>query len=104
MEEGGERDPLIPPDEDANDENTTQPFQPDDHSTPGPSGEEAPMTTFSRGREKRPESAETSFTEGRTHSQVLDLNEKAWESFTGIFPRQRPLDSRRFLAKQESCK
>ena len=50
MEEGGERDRLIPPDEDdaANDENTTQPFQPDDHSTPGPSGEEVPMTTFSR--------------------------------------------------------
>ena len=40
MEEGRERDRLIPPDEDdaANDENTTQPFQPDDHSTPGPSG------------------------------------------------------------------
>ena len=48
MEEGGERDPLIPPDEDdaADDENTTQPFQPDDHSTLGPSGEEILMTTF----------------------------------------------------------
>jgi len=53
MEEGGERDPLIPPDEDdADDENTTQPFQPDDHSTLELSGEEIPMTTFIRGREK----------------------------------------------------
>ena len=54
MEEGGERDPLIPQDEDdaADDENTTQPFQPDDHSIPGLSGEEIPMTTFIRGREK----------------------------------------------------
>ncbi|CAH3172586.1 unnamed protein product [Porites lobata] len=67
MEEGGQRDPLIPPDEDDDDgdENTTQPFQPDDHSTPGPSSEEIPMTTFSRGREKGPESAETSFIEGQ---------------------------------------
>ena len=49
IEEGGEIDPLIPPDEDdaaANDENTTQPFQSGDHSTPGPSDEEVPMTTF----------------------------------------------------------
>lgn len=93
MEEGGERDPLIPPDEDDDDgdENTTQPFQPDDHSTPGPSGEEIPMTTFSRGREKGPESAETSFIEGRMRSRVLDLNEKAWESLTWNFFRGKGL-------------
>ena len=93
MEEGGERDPLIPPDEDDDDgdENTTQPFQPDDHSTPGPSSEEIPMTTFSRGREKGPESAETSFIEGHTCSRVLDLNEKAWESLTGNFFRGKGL-------------
>lgn len=95
MEEGGQRDPLIPPDEDDDDgdENTTQPFQPDDHSTPGPSSEEIPiaMTTFSRGREKGPESAETSFIEGRTCSRVLDLNEKAWESLTGNFFRGKGL-------------
>ena len=101
MEEGGERDPLIPPDEDdaANDENTTQPFQPDDHSTPEPSGEEVPMTTFSRDRAKGPESAETSFTEGRTHSQVLDLNEKAWESLTGIFPEAKASGLKAFFSK-----
>ena len=62
MEEDGERDPLIPPDEDKDEdedededddeENTTQPFQPGGHSTPGPSGEEIPMTTFNRGRER----------------------------------------------------
>ena len=63
MEEDGELDPLIPPDED--DENTTQPFQPGGHSTPGPSGEEIPMTTFNRGKEKGPGWAETSFIEGR---------------------------------------
>ena len=89
------------PDEDdaANDENTTQPFQPDDHSTPGPSGEEVPMTTFSRGRARGPESAETSFTEGRTHSQVLDLNEKAWESLTGIFPEAKAPGLEAFFSK-----
>ena len=39
MEVDGETDPLIPPgedeDKDEDEENTTQPFQPGGHSTPG---------------------------------------------------------------------
>ena len=51
-------------DDDDDDDDTTHPFQPDVHSTPGPSGEEIPMTTMNREKEKGPASAETSFIEG----------------------------------------
>ena len=81
-----EEDPLLEheekDDDDDNDDDTTHPF----HSTPGPSGEEIPMTTMNRGKEKGPTSAETSFIEGSPISRVLTSNEKAWESLTGIFP------------------
>ena len=91
--EAGEEDPLLEheekDDDDDDDDNTTHPFQPDDHSTPGPSGEEIPMTTFNRGKEKGPESAETSFIEGPTHSRVLELDKKAWETLTMKFPNAK---------------
>ena len=51
-------------DDDDDDDDTTHPFQPDVHSTPGPSGEEIPKTTMNREKEKGPASAETSFIEG----------------------------------------
>ena len=51
-----ETDPLIPqeerPDDDDDDDdgNTSQPFQPGSSSTPGPSGEEYPMSTSTTNR------------------------------------------------------
>ena len=83
------KDPLLEneeKDDDDHDGDTTNPFQPDVHSTPGPSGEEFQMTTMNRGKEKEPSTAETSFTEGSPLSRVRTLNKKAWESLTGIFP------------------
>ena len=68
MDEFGEKDPLLEHtddrDDDDRDEDTTRPFQPYDHSTPGPSGEQIEMTTMNRGKEKGPKTAETSFIEG----------------------------------------
>ena len=61
-------------DDDDDDGDTTNPFQPGGSSTPGPSGEEIPMTTMNREKEKGPASAETSFIEGSTHSRVLELD------------------------------
>ena len=88
--ENEETDPLLEheekDDDDDDDDDTTHPFQPDVHSTPGPSGEEIPMTTMNREKEKGSGIAETSFIEGSTHSRVLELDKKAWESLTGIFP------------------
>ena len=82
--ENEETDPLLEHEEkdDDDDEETTNPF----HSTPGPSGEEIPMTTMNREKEKGSGIAETSFIEGSTHSRVLELDKKAWESLTGMFP------------------
>ena len=63
--ENEETDPLLEHKEkDDDDGDTTHPFQPDVHSTPGPSGEEIPMTTMNREKEKEPSTAETSFIEG----------------------------------------
>ena len=78
-------------DDDDDDGDTTHPFQPGGASTPGPSGEEIPMTTMNVNREKEKESstAETSFIEGSPISRVLTSNEKAWESLTGIFPEAK---------------
>ena len=39
-------------DDDEYEGNTTTPFLPDYNSTPGPSGEDIPMTTMNRGQEK----------------------------------------------------
>ena len=86
--ENGETDPLLEHEEkdDDDDDDTTHPFQPGGSSTPGPSGEEIPMTTMNREKEKGQGNAETSFIEGSTHSRVLELDKKAWDSLTGIFP------------------
>ena len=88
MENEEEENPLLEHEEkdDDDDDDTTHPFQPDVHSTPGPSGEEIPMTTMNREKEKGSGIAETSFIEGSTHSRVLELDKKAWDSLTGIFP------------------
>ena len=74
-----ETEPLIENEEkdDDDDGDTTNPFQPDVHSTPGPSNEEIQMTTMNRGKEKGPGIAETSFIEGSTHSKVLELDKKS---------------------------
>ena len=82
-----EKDPLLEhkekDDDDDNDGDTTNPFQPGGSSTPG---EDIPMTTMNRGKEKESSTAETSFIEGSPLSRVLTSNAKAWESLTGIFP------------------
>ena len=81
-----ETDPLLEHEEekdDDNDEETTNPFQPGGSSTPG---EDIPMTTMNREKEKDPYTDETSFIEGNPLSRVLTSNAKAWESLTGMFP------------------
>ena len=75
--------------DDDDDGDTTNPFQPDVHSTPGPSNEDIPMTTMNREKEKGSGITETSFIEGSTHSRVLELDKKVWESLTGIFPNAK---------------
>ena len=86
--ENEEEIPLLEHEEkdDDDDDDTTHPFQPGGSSTPGPSGEEIPMTTMNREKEKGSGIAETSFIEGSAHSRVLELDKKAWESLTGMFP------------------
>ena len=52
-------------DDDDDDDDNTILSNLERHSTPGPSGEEIPMTTMNRGKEKEPSGiAETSFIEG----------------------------------------
>ena len=59
-------------DDDEYEGNTTTPFLPDYNSTPGPSGEDIPMTTMNRGQEKGSEIAEISFIKGNTsYSRVI---------------------------------
>ena len=93
--------PLLEHEEkdDDDDEDTTNPFQPGEASTPGPSGEEIPMTTMNRGKEKGSGIAETSFIEGSTHSRVLELDKKAWDSLTGIFPDANAIKLEAFYSK-----
>ena len=83
--ENEETDPLLENEEkdDDDDEETTNPFQPGGSSTPG---EDIPMTTMNREKEKDPYTDETSFIEGSPLSRVLTSNAKAWESLTGMFP------------------
>ena len=85
-------------DDDDDDGDTANPFQPS-HSTPGPSGEGIPMTTMNTGKEKGPGIAETSFIEGSTHSRVSELDKKAWESLTGIFPDAKAIELEAFYSK-----
>ena len=86
-------------DDDDDDGDTTNPFQPGGASTPGHSGEGIPMTTMNRGKEKGPGIAETSFIEGSTHSRVLELDKKAWDSLTGIFPEAKATELEAFYSK-----
>ena len=81
------------------DGDTTNPFQPGGASTPGPSGEQIPMTTMNRGKEKGPGIAETSFIEGSPLSRVRTSNEKAWESLKGIFPDAKATELEAFYSK-----
>ena len=83
--ENEETDPLLEHEEkdDDDDEETTNPFQPGGSSTPG---EDIPMNTMNREKEKGQGIAETSFIEGSPLSRVLTSNAKAWDSLTGIFP------------------
>ena len=86
-------------DNDDDDGDTTNPFQPGGASTPGPSGEGIPMTTMNRGKEKGEGIDATSFIEGSTHSRVLELDKKAWDSFTGIFPEAKSIELKAFYGK-----
>ena len=83
-----EEDPLLEHEEekDDDDDDTTNPFQPGGSSTPG---EDIPMTTMNRGKEKESSTTETSFIEGSPISRILTSNAKAWESLTGIYPDAR---------------
>ena len=90
-----EKDPLLEheeekddDDDDDGDSDTTNPF----HSTPGPSGEEIPMTTMNSEKEKGSGIAETSFIEGSPLSRVLTSNAKAWDSLTGIYPEANAIE------------
>lgn len=66
MADFGDTDPLLEHNDDEEDDegDTTTPFQPDENSTPGPSGEEIPMKTMNREQEKGSKTAEPSFIEG----------------------------------------
>ena len=90
--ENEEENPLLEheeeKDDDDDDSDTTNPF----HSTPGPSGEEIPMTTMNREKEKGSGIAETSFIEGSPLSRVLTSNAKAWDSLTGIYPEANAIE------------
>ena len=81
--ENEETDPLLEHEEKDDDDDTTNPFQPGGSSTPG---EDIPMTTMNREREKESSTTETSFIEGSPISRVITANAKAWESLTRMFP------------------
>ena len=88
--ENGETDPLLEheekDDDDDDDEGTTNPFQPGGASTPGPSGEQIPLTTMNREKEKEPSTAETSFIKGSPLSRVLTSNAKAMNAPNKTIP------------------
>ena len=81
--ENEETDPLLEHEEKDDDDDTNNPFQPGGSSTPG---EDIPMTTMNREREKESSTTETSFIEGSPISRVITANAKAWESLTRMFP------------------
>ena len=81
--ENEETDPLLEHEEKDDDDDTTHPFQPGGSSTPG---EDIPLTTMNREKEKESSTTETSFIEGSPLSRVLTSNAKAWESLTREFP------------------
>ena len=81
--ENEETDPLLEHEEKDDDDDTNNPFQPGGSSTPG---EDIPMTTMNREKEKESSTTETSFIEGSPISRVITANAKAWESLTRMFP------------------
>ena len=99
--ENEETDPLLEheekdDDDDDDDSGTTNPFQPGGSSTPG---EEIPMTTMNREKEKDPYTDETSFIEGSPLSRVIASDKKAWDSLTGIFPDAKATELKAFYSK-----
>ena len=94
--ENDEENPLLEHEEKDDDEETTNPFQPGGSSTPG---EDIPMTTMNREKEKGQGIAETSFIEGSPLSRVLTSNAKAWDSLTGIFPDAKATELEAFYSK-----
>ena len=86
-----EEDPLLEHEEkdDDDDDGTTHPFQPGGPSTPG---EDIPMTTMNREKEKGSGIAETSFIEGSPFSRVITADAKAWEALTGMFPDAKAIE------------
>ena len=87
-----EEDPLLEheeKDDDDDDDDTTHPFQPGGPSTPG---EDIPMTTMNREKEKGSGIAETSFIEGSPFSRVITADAKAWEALTGMFPDAKAIE------------
>ena len=102
--ENEEENPLLEheeKDDDDDDGDTTNPFQPDVHSTPG---EDISMTTMNRGKEKVQGIGETSFIEGSPLSCVLTSNKKAWESLTGIYPETKATELEATYSKTGSYK
>ena len=101
--EHDETDPLLEHEEEKDDdEETTNPFQPGGSSTPG---EDIPMTTMNREKEKGQGIAETSFIEGSPLSRVLTVQmQKHGILLQGYFPMRRQQNSRRSTAKQGSYK
>ena len=89
--ENEETDPSLEHEEkdDDDDEETTNPFQPGGSSTPG---EDIPLNTMNREKEKGQGIAETSFIEGSPLSRVLTSNAKAWDSLTGIYPEANAIE------------
>ena len=102
--ENEETDPLLEHEEEKDDDDdsgTTNPFQPGGSSTPG---EEIPMTTMNREKEKDPYTDETSFIEGSPLSRVIASDKKHGILLQGFTPMRRPQNSRRSTAKQGSYK
>ena len=96
--ENEETDPLLEHEEEKDDDDSdaTNPFQPGGSSTPG---EEIPLNTMNREKEKGQGIAETSFIEGSPLSRVLTSNAKAWDSLTGIFPDAKATELEAFYSK-----
>ena len=61
MDDFGDTDTLLGHNDSDDERNIRKNFQPDYNSTPGPSGEEIPMTKMNKGQKKASENSETSF-------------------------------------------
>ena len=97
--ENEEENPLLEheeKDDDDDDGDTTNPFQPGGSSTPG---EEIPLNTMKREKEKGSGIDETSFIEGSPLSRVIASDKKAWDSLTGIYPDAKATELKAFYSK-----